>query len=358
VTDEELIAEAIAEITAPSRDAELRAWLRLDSLTKPPGSLGRLEEIAARISTLRDEVHPAVARKAIVLMAADHGVTAENVSPYPREVTAQMVANFAAGGAAINQLARHAGATLTLIDIGVATPLPATDGVIDARIADGTANMARGPAMTREQAARAVRIGIEAARALAGDGVDLIGTGEMGIGNTTAAAAVTSVLAGVEPKRVAGPGTGLDVAGVRHKAFIVKRAIERNSPDPTDALDVLAKVGGFEIAGLAGVVIGAAAAGVPVVSDGYISGAATLAALRMAPGVAPWVFASHRSSEPGHGVVLEALGLVPVLDLEMRLGEGTGAALAMGIIDAACVMMSGMATFSEAGVTDRESTDG
>jgi nicotinate-nucleotide--dimethylbenzimidazole phosphoribosyltransferase len=358
VTDEELIARTIDEVTAPSKDAELRAWLRLESLTKPPGSLGRLEEIAARIATLRDEVRPGVARKAIVLMAADHGVTDENISPYPREVTAQMVATFAAGGAAINQLARHAGATLTLIDIGVATPIPASEGVIDARIADGTANMARGPAMTREQAARAVRIGIEAARALADDGVDLIGTGEMGIGNTTAAAAVTSVLAGVEPKRVVGPGTGLDEAGVRHKAFIVKRAIELNSPDPTDALDVLAKVGGFEIAGLAGVVIGAAAAGVPVVADGYISGAATLAALRLAPGVAPWVFASHRSAEPGHQVVLEALGLVPVLDLDMRLGEGTGAALAMGIIDAACVMMSGMATFSEAGVTDRENADG
>jgi nicotinate-nucleotide--dimethylbenzimidazole phosphoribosyltransferase len=242
VTDEELIARTIDEVTAPSKDAELRAWLRLESLTKPPGSLGRLEEIAARIATLRDEVRPGVARKAIVLMAADHGVTDENISPYPREVTAQMVATFAAGGAAINQLARHAGATLTLIDIGVATPIPASEGVIDARIADGTANMARGPAMTREQAARAVRIGIEAARALADDGVDLIGTGEMGIGNTTAAAAVTSVLAGVEPKRVVGPGTGLDEAGVRHKAFIVKRAIELNSPDPTDALDVLAKV--------------------------------------------------------------------------------------------------------------------
>jgi nicotinate-nucleotide--dimethylbenzimidazole phosphoribosyltransferase len=356
VTDEGLIAHTIAEIAEPSKAAEIRAWERLDSLTKPPGSLGLLEEVAARVATLQDAVRPSVPRKAIVLMAADHGVTDENVSPYPREVTAQMVANFVAGGAAINQLARHVGATLTLIDIGVGTPVPASDGVIEARIADGTANMARGPAMTREQAARAVRIGIEAARALADDGVDLIGTGEMGIGNTTSAAAVTSVLAGVEPKRVVGPGTGLDEAGVRHKAFIVKRAIERNSPDASDALDVLAKVGGFEIAGLAGVVIGAAAAGVPVVADGYISGAATLAALRMAPGVAPWVFASHRSAEPGHGIVLEALGLVPVLDLDMRLGEGTGAALAMGIIDAACVMMSGMATFAEAGVTDREQT--
>jgi nicotinate-nucleotide--dimethylbenzimidazole phosphoribosyltransferase len=357
VTDEELIASTIAGIPAPAAGAELRAWERLESLTKPPGSLGRLEEIAARIATLRDDVRPRVPRKAIVLMAADHGVTEENVSPYPQEVTAQMVANFVAGGAAINQLARHVGATLTLIDMGVATPLADSEGVVDARIADGTANMTRGPAMTREQAARAVRVGVEAARALADDGVDLIGTGEMGIGNTTAAAAVTSVLTGVPPERVVGPGTGTAADGVRHKAFVVKRAIARNTPDRADALDVLAKVGGFEIAGLAGVVIGAAAAGVPVVADGFISGAATLAALRLAPAAAPWVLASHRSAEPGHRVVLEALGLIPVLDLDMRLGEGTGAALAMGIIDAACVMMSGMATFAEAGVTDREHTD-
>jgi nicotinate-nucleotide--dimethylbenzimidazole phosphoribosyltransferase len=327
VTDEELIASTIAGIPAPAAGAELRAWERLESLTKPPGSLGRLEEIAARIATLRDDVRPRVPRKAIVLMAADHGVTEENVSPYPQEVTAQMVANFVAGGAAINQLARHVGATLTLIDMGVATPLADSEG------------------------------GVEAARALADDGVDLIGTGEMGIGNTTAAAAVTSVLTGVPPERVVGPGTGTAADGVRHKAFVVKRAIARNTPDRADALDVLAKVGGFEIAGLAGVVIGAAAAGVPVVADGFISGAATLAALRLAPAAAPWVLASHRSAEPGHRVVLEALGLIPVLDLDMRLGEGTGAALAMGIIDAACVMMSGMATFAEAGVTDREHTD-
>jgi nicotinate-nucleotide--dimethylbenzimidazole phosphoribosyltransferase len=354
MADETVIASTIASIPTPAPGAELRAWERLESLTKPPGSLGRLEEIAARVATLIDDVRPALPRKAIVLMAADHGVTEENVSPYPREVTAQMVANFVAGGAAINQLARHAGATLTLVDMGVATPIPTSDDVVDARIAAGTANMMRGPAMTREQAALAVRTGIEVARALAEDGVDLIGTGEMGIGNTTAAAAVTSVLTGVEPRALVGPGTGLDVAGVRHKAFVVLKAIEVNAPDASDALDVLAKVGGFELAGLAGVVIGAASAGVPVVSDGYISGAATLAAVRMAPAAAPWVFASHRSTEPGHTIVLEALGLTPVLDLDMRLGEGTGAALAMEIMDAACAVMSGMATFAEAGVSDRE----
>lgn len=354
MTDEELIAQAVAAIPMPDEAAELRAWERLDSLTKPPGSLGRLEEVAARLATLQDRVKPVVPRKAIVLMAADHGVTEEGVSPYPREVTAQMVANFVHGGAAINQLARHAGATLTLIDIGVATPLPVSEGVVDARIAEGTANMAKGPAMTREQAARAVRIGIEAARALADDGVDLIGTGEMGIGNTTAAAAVTCVLCGVDPRLVVGPGTGLDVDGVRRKAEVVQRALDVNRPDAADPLGVLAAVGGFELAGLAGVVIGAAAAGVPVVSDGYISGVAALAAIRMAPAARPWVFASHRSAEPGHRIVLETLIAAPVLDLEMRLGEGTGAALAMEIMDAACAVMSGMATFAEAGVAGRE----
>jgi len=354
VTDEELIAACIASIPVPAPSAQQRAWARLESLTKPPGSLGRLEDVAARVATLRDEVRPSIPRKAIVLMAADHGVTDEGVSPYPREVTAQMVANFVSGGAAINQLARHAGATLTLIDIGVATPLPIAEGVVSARIADGTANMSRGPAMTREQAARAMRVGIEAARALAADGVDLIGTGEMGIGNTTSAAAIAAVLCGVAPSEVVGPGTGLDPAGVRHKTRVIEESIEVNAPNAADALDVLSKVGGFEIAGLSGVIIGAASAGVPVIVDGFISSAAALAALRMAPACASWMSASHLGSEPGHAIVLEALGLTPVLELDMRLGEGTGAALAMEIIDAACAMMSGMATFAEAGVTDRE----
>jgi nicotinate-nucleotide--dimethylbenzimidazole phosphoribosyltransferase len=354
MTDEEMIASTIGRIPVPSKDAEFRAWERLESLTKPPGSLGRLEDAAAWVATLQDGVRPSVPRKAIVLMAADHGVTAEGVSPYPQEVTAQMVANFVHGGAAINQLARHAGATLTLIDMGVATPLPVREGFVSARIAEGTANMRRGPAMTREHAALAVRVGIETARALAEDGVDLIGTGEMGIGNTTSAAAIAAVLCGVAPSEVVGPGTGLDAPGIRHKTHVIEKSIEVNAPNAADGLDVLSKVGGFEIAGLAGVVIGAASAGIPVIVDGFISSAAALAALRMAPAAAPWMSASHRSPEPGHGILLKALGLTPVLELDMRLGEGTGAALAMEIIDAACAMMSGMATFGEAGVTDRE----
>jgi nicotinate-nucleotide--dimethylbenzimidazole phosphoribosyltransferase len=353
MNDEDFLLEAIAAIPVPDKEWGPRAWARLDSLTKPPRSLGLLEELAQRLAVLQRTDHPAVPRKAIVLMAGDHGVTAQGVSPYPSEVTTQMVANFSVGGAAINQLARHAGATVRVVDVGVAHELVVTDGVVQRRIADGTADMTLGPAMTREQTLAAIRVGIEQVAGLAREGVDLIGTGEMGIGNSTAAAAITSALTRIDPAQVVGPGTGLDEQGVAHKTKIVRRAIAVNRPDPTDALDVLAKVGGLEIAGLAGVVIGAASHGIPVVSDGYISGAATLVALGIAPGARPWVFASHRSAEPGHAIVLRALGLRPVLELDMRLGEGTGAALAMEIMDAACAVMSGMATFGEAGVSER-----
>jgi nicotinate-nucleotide--dimethylbenzimidazole phosphoribosyltransferase len=297
---------------------------------------------------------PSIPRKAIILMAGDHGVTAQGVSPYPSEVTVQMVANIAAGGAAINQLATHAGAEVVLVDVGVASPLISTHNVIQARIASGTADMSEGPAMTQEQVFGAMRVGIEQVAKLAERGLDIVGTGDMGIGNTTASAAITAVLTCMDPADVVGPGTGLDQAGVDHKTEVIRRAIEVNVPDPLDAIDVLAKVGGLEIAGIAGVVIGCAALGIPVVSDGYISGAAALAALHIAPAARPWLFVSHRSAEPGHTVVLEALGLRPVLQLDMRLGEGTGAALAMEIMDAACLVMSNMATFAEAGVSERE----
>jgi nicotinate-nucleotide--dimethylbenzimidazole phosphoribosyltransferase len=232
--------------------------------------------------------------------------------------------------------------------------LLSTDNVVQARVANGTADMTEGPAMTCEQTLAALRVGIEQVAALAESGLDIVGTGDMGIGNTTPSAAITSVLTGVDPSDVVGPGTGLDPAGVIHKAEVVRRAIAVNTPDPLDALDVLTRVGGLEIAGIAGVVLGAAALGIPVVSDGYISGAAALVALRMAPAIKPWLFVSHRSAEPGHTVVLEALGMRPVLDLDMRLGEGTGAALAMEIMDAACGVMSNMATFAQAGVSERE----
>ena len=349
-----LLETVIATIPTPDASWDARAWARLDSLTKPPRSLGLLEEVAQRLAVLQRSEKPSVPRKAIVLMAADHGVTAQGISPYPSEVTAQMVANIAAGGAAINQLAAHADARVVIVDVGVAHPVSYENGVVDARVADGTADMTTGPAMTRDQTLHAIRVGIEQVAALAAEGLDLVGTGDMGIGNTTASAAITSVLTCVDAADVVGPGTGLDDEGVRHKADVVRQAIEVNIPDPLDALDTLAKVGGLEIAGIVGVILGAASLGIPVVSDGYISGAAALVAVHMAPAARPWLFVSHRSAEPGHTVVLEALGMRPVLQLDMRLGEGTGAALAMELMDAACAVMSGMATFGEAGVDGRE----
>lgn len=351
-TFEEQLRAVVGSVQPTSPEAESRAWGRLDSLTKPPRSLGRLEELAARVARVQDDIRPSVALKAIVLAAADHGVVSEGVSAYPRDVTWQMVANFSAGGAAINQLAEAAGAEVFIYDIGVAADTDYLSGVKQVKVAPGTQNMALGPAMSREECARAVLVGVETARELAERGYHLLGTGEMGIGNSTAAAALTSVFAGVSAESAVGPGTGLDPVGVGHKVEVVHRALQVNRTHELDALGVLAAVGGLEIAMLAGVVIGAAQEGVCVVTDGYISGAATLAAVALCPVSREYVFPSHLSVEPGHALALGALGLTPVLDLDMRLGEGTGAALAFGIIDAACRMMSGMATFAEAGVDE------
>jgi nicotinate-nucleotide--dimethylbenzimidazole phosphoribosyltransferase len=353
-TFEEQLVAIVNAVSATEPSSEQRAWTRLDSLTKPPRSLGRLEEIAAQIACIQGTDRPNVDRKAILLMAGDHGVVAESVSPYPQDVTWQMVANFTAGGAAINQIAASVGAEVIVHDVGVAKDLSAMRGIEHVNVAYGTANMAEGPAMSRELCAEAVLVGVAATRAAAERVVTLLGTGEMGIGNTTAAAALTAALTGAAPEDVVGRGTGLDDDGVAHKAEVVARALSVNNVIALDPLGVLAAVGGLEIAALAGVVIGAAASKLTVVSDGFISGAATLAAIRLCPAAREYVIPSHLSAEPGHGVVLDALGLDPVFDLNMRLGEGTGAALAMGVIDAACAMMSGMATFGEAGVDDTE----
>ncbi len=269
-----------------------------------------------------------------------------------------MVANFAAGGAAINQMAASVGADLALVDVGVAADLSAFPGVLHRKLAAGTQNIAHGPAMSREVAAQAVLVGAELARQAADEGVQLLGTGEMGIGNTTAASALTCAYTGASPKDVTGRGTGLDDAGVARKAAVVTRALEVNAAALDDPLETLAALGGFEIAGLAGVILGAAASKTCVVVDGFISGAAALAAAALQPACLDYVFPSHRSAEPGHTVVLAHLGLEPVLELDMRLGEGTGAALAFGIVDAACRMMSGMATFAEAGVATSAEADG
>lgn len=338
------------EICEPDMNFMDTAQARLDRLTKPRGSLGRLEELARQVAGLGRRWPPRLEKKAIVVMAADHGVTAEGVSAYPREVTAQMVFNFLRGGAAINVLARHVGAEVTVVDMGVAADLGDPPGLLSRKVARGTRNMVEGPAMTREQALQCLRTGADIAQGL---GADIVGTGDMGIGNTTASSAVTAVLCGRPVEEVTGRGTGIDDAGWAGKVRTIKRAIEVNRPDPADALDVLCKVGGFEIGGLAGVILGAASAGIPVVIDGFISGAAALLAAGLEPESLPYMIAAHRSAERGHAAALEKLGLKPLLEFDMRLGEGTGAALGIGLVEAAVKLMTQMATFDEAGVSGK-----
>jgi nicotinate-nucleotide--dimethylbenzimidazole phosphoribosyltransferase len=323
----------------------------LDAKTKPRRSLGRLEDLACQIAAIRRTPTPEVGDKAIVVMAADHGVATAGVSAYPQEVTGQMVLNFARGGAAINVLARHAGVRLVVVDMGIREPVEA-DGVLQRRLGPGTADFRRRAAMTREQAEEGLVSGIAIARELVDEGISLIGIGEMGIGNTTSSSALISAFTGTPPKEVTGTGTGVDEETRGRKIEAIRHAIEHNRPDPADAIDVMAKLGGFEIAGLAGVVLGAASRHIPVLADGFIASVAALVAVRLAPAAKGYVIASHRSTEPGHQAVLVALGARPVLDLELRLGEGTGAALAMPLIDAALRILAEMASFEDAGVTD------
>ncbi len=342
-------------ITVPPLDQNTmnQARTRQQQLTKPPGSMGHLEEIAIHMAGITHQARPIIQRKAVIIMAADHGVTAEGVSAYPSEVTPQMVLNFLHGGAAINALALHAGAEVVVVDIGVAEEIQHPD-LLSRKVMSGTANMVQGPAMTRAQAQAAINVGMDVAISLIQQGVDMLATGEMGIGNTTASSAITAVLAQVPVQLVTGRGTGIDDAQLAHKVAIIERAIAKNSPDATDPLDVLAKVGGLEIAGLVGVILAAATHSVPVVIDGFISGAAALVATQLVPAVRDYLFAGHVSVESGHHVILEQLKLSPILELNLRLGEGTGAVLAMTIIDAALRMHREMATFADAGVSDKE----
>src|SRR5262245_14554285 len=333
-------------------DAGRRARAALDQLTKPPGSLGRLEELAWRLAEITGRCPPSIASPVIFTLAADHGVTAEGVSAYPQVVTAQMVENFLRGGAAVNVLARHAGARIVVADLGVAATLPAHPALRSAKIASGTRNMTREAAMTRDEARAAIEVGVTLVETERVAGLDLAGTGEMGIGNTTAASAMVAALTGAAVEDVTGPGTGVDEAGRGRKIAAIRRALDVNRPDSSDALDVLAKVGGLEIAGLVGVALAAAAHRVPVVIDGFIAGAAALAAVRIKPDIREYLLAAHRSSEPGHRHVLDALGLEPYLDLGMRLGEGTGAALCIGLARAAVAVLTEMATFKTAGVSE------
>ncbi|MDY6916752.1 MAG: nicotinate-nucleotide--dimethylbenzimidazole phosphoribosyltransferase [Chloroflexota bacterium] len=346
--------EVIQSIGSLDQEAMQAARKRQDSLTKPLGSLGRLEELSVRIAGMAGSAIPRLDHKAIVVMAADHGVVAEAVTLYPQDVTPQMVDNFLQGGAAISVLARHIGARVVIVDVGVAADIPQHPDLVSRKIGRGTRNLARGPAMDRDEAARAIEVGIEIAEREIARGLDIIGTGDMGIGNTTASSAITAAILGEPVRSVTGRGTGLGDSQVAHKVSVIEQALSTNRPDGRDGLDVLSKVGGFEIAGLAGVMLGAAAHRVPVVIDGFVSGAAALIATTMAPALRHFLIAGHLSAERGHAAVLKHLGLKPVLEFGMHLGEGTGAALAISIAEAAVKLMAEMATFADAGVSEAD----
>ena len=346
------LQDALNRIRALDAGLVRQAQARLDSLTKPRGSLGQLETLAARVVAIQGGPRP-IRRKVIFTLAADHGVTAEGVSAYPKVVTREMVENFCRGGAAINVLARQVSAHVVVVDIGVDGDLGPLPGLVSRKIAHGTQNFTRGPAMNREEAIQAIETGITLVEEERDRGLDLVGTGEMGIGNTTAASVITAALSGLAPATVTGRGTGIDDATWRRKVAVIEQALAVNQPDPRDPLDVLSKVGGLEIAGLVGVMVGAAAHRIPILVDGFISGAAALIAAALHPALKDSLIASHCSAEPGHRTILALLGLTPLLDLEMRLGEGTGAALAMPLVEAALALYQEMATFKEAGVSEK-----
>ncbi|MEN6440221.1 MAG: nicotinate-nucleotide--dimethylbenzimidazole phosphoribosyltransferase [Syntrophobacter sp.] len=332
---------------------EQKAWERLNSQIRPRGSLGQLERIAAQLASIRRGFDLDLSRKIIFVMAGDHGVAAEGVSAYPQEVTAQMVYSFSRGWASINVLSRHAGAAVRVVDCGIASDIPAEWNVIDGKVGRGTASITRGPAMTREEAIRGIMLGAELVRnAHDGEGFTLFGTGDMGIANTTPSAAIICALTGGPPSQLAGRGTGIDDASLGKKIAAIDTALKVNRPNPLDPVDVLSKVGGYEIAALAGAILGAASVKVPIICDGLIATAGALLACRIAPGSTNYLFVSHQSVEPGHIAMCNLMGIRPILNLDMRLGEGTGSALAMNILEASAKVLVECKTFAEAGVTD------
>jgi nicotinate-nucleotide--dimethylbenzimidazole phosphoribosyltransferase len=345
-----LLEETLERIRPLDGSFEVKAQKRLDSLTKPQGSLGKLEELARRVAVIQRKVSPHLGRKLLFVFAADHGITEEGVSAYPKEVTAQMTHNFLRGGAAINVLARHYGVEVEVIDIGVDYEFSNPAALRNCKVRRGTDNFSRGAAMSRPEGIAAIETGIRLVEEVAFENLFLLGAGEMGIGNTSSAAAILCALTGATPRDVVGRGTGIDDSTLRRKVAAIERGLEVNRPDPKDPLDVLTKVGGLEIGAMTGMILGAAAFHIPMVLDGFISGAAALLAQRLCPHVHDVLFASHLSTETGHSVMLEALKLPPVLDLEMRLGEGTGACILMGLMEAAAKILGEMATFDSAGV--------
>ena len=349
-----LLDETIAAIGPLDPAAVAAARARQDSLTKPRASLGALEDVSVQLAGLAGRCPPPLPEPATVaVFAGDHGVHAQGVTPWPQEVTAQMVANFAAGGAVINALAAQSGADVVVVDVGVASDLESVPGLVVRKVGRGTHDMTREPAMTRAEARAAIDVGIGVARDLVAGGMRCLLTGDMGIANTTPAAALIAVFTGAAPADVTGRGTGIDDATLTRKVGVVARALARHHPDPADPLGVLAAVGGFEHAALAGYVLGAAAARVPIVLDGVIASAAALAARALAPDTTAAMIAGHRSVEPGASVALAALGLTPLVDLRMRLGEGSGAMLALPIVQGAARVLRDVATFDAAGVTEK-----
>ncbi|HBA71110.1 MAG: nicotinate-nucleotide--dimethylbenzimidazole phosphoribosyltransferase [Geobacteraceae bacterium GWC2_55_20] len=347
----DIITNTLNRIKPVSVELLQQAQSRLDNKTKPPGSLGRLEEFARRLVAISGVSDPDLSRKVIFTFAADHGIVQEGVSLYPSEVTRQMVLNFLAGGAGVNVLARHAGAEVRVVDVGVDHDFENVPGLIHRKVARGTRNFAKGPAMSREETLAALKVGIDLADQCRVEGIGLVGTGEMGIGNTTPSSAIIGAISGKTVAEVTHRGTGISDIALLNKIRVIKEGLEVNRPDGNDPLDVLAKVGGLEIAAIAGLVLGGAANSIPVVIDGFISTAGALIASELHPHVRDYIFAAHQSVEIGHRFMLERIGAEPILDLNLRLGEGTGAALAMTLIEAGVKILKEMATFEQAGVT-------
>lgn len=348
----DLLNATLKNIKSVNEEWYSLAQKRLDNLTKPLGSLGRLEEFARRLVAITENKSPVLDKKVIFTFAGDHGVTEESVSAYPKEVTRQMVFNFLRGGAGINVLARHAGAEVVVIDIGVDHDFGEIEGLVSMKVIKGTRNFTKSPAMTKDEAIRCIDVGIELANGYAKKSYKIFGTGEMGIGNTTPSSAIASVLTGKPVSEITGKGTGITDESLKRKIEIIEKGIKLNKPNPEDAIDVLAKVGGAEIGGIAGLVLGASANKIPVVIDGFISTAGALIAYCIEPKTKDYMFAAHNSVEIGHKTMLDKMGLKPILDLDLRLGEGTGAALAMLMIEAGLKIYKEMATFGEAGVSN------
>ena len=348
-----LLNETISRIYKMDNSLSDETQKRLDNLTKPQGSLGRLEDLARQVVEITKTKNPKLTHKVIFTMAGDHGVVENNVSAFSQEVTPQMVYNFLNGGAGINVLARHVGARVVIVDMGVACDLKDNPALIIKKVNYGTRDMTKGPAMSKDEAIKSIESGIEVFKGELLNGIDIVGTGDMGIGNTTSSSAIVAAITGLNVEEVTGKGTGIDDKSLAGKIVVIKEALKVNKPNPKDGIDILSKVGGFEIGGLTGVILAAAAYRVPVVIDGFISGAAALIAYTLEPKTEDYMIAAHCSVEQGHKAVLAFLGLKPILDLSLRLGEGTGAALAMNIIEAGTKILNEMATFESAGVSEK-----